>query len=152
MYKLFIKEKIDPYLFLKEVLESINIWDYEIVFNHYGKPYLKDNQVYFSISHDLDIVVIALSDKEIGVDIEALTYHESVCYKYFLDGEQEIVNNSSNKEYDFTKIWVMKESYVKMLGIGIEYGLKNVDTLSLDKMFDIKRYKNFLIGVCINNF
>ncbi len=49
---------------------------------------------------------------------------------------------------DFTKIWVMKESYVKYLGIGLSYGLKNVDTTKI-KNFDIKKIEDYYI--CVYN-
>lgn len=148
MYKLFIKENIDSHEFLSEVLKSVNITNYKIIYNEFGKPYLVNNPIYFSISHDKNVCVIAISNKNIGIDIEALTYRSSVTSKYFNESEQTKLMNSNNKEYDFTKIWVMKESYIKMLGIGLEYGLKNVDTFKIKNMIDIKRYKNYLISIC----
>lgn len=148
MYKLFIKENINSHEFLNEVLKSINITNYKIIYNEFGKPYLANNPIYFSISHDKNVCAIAISNKNIGIDIEALTYQSTVISKYFNESEQTKLMNSNKKEYDFTKIWVMKESYIKMLGIGLEYGLKNVDTFKIKNMIDIKRYKNYIISIC----
>ena len=44
----------------------------------------------------------------------------------------------------------MKESYVKMLGIGILYGLEKVDTINLIRKFEIIDKKEYLISICRN--
>lgn len=150
MYKLYLEENISSKDLLTKVLEKEKVTNTDIVFNEHGKPYLKDNKLYFNISHDRNMTVLVTSDKEIGVDIEYLTYKPSVVNKYFTPREQEIIKNSKNKEYDFTKIWVMKESYVKMLGIGILYGLEKVDTIKLIKKFEIIDKKEYLISICRN--
>lgn len=150
MYKLYLEENISSKDLLTKVLEKEKVTNTDIVFNEHGKPYLKDNKLYFNISHDRNMTVLVTSDKEIGVDLEYLTYKPSVVNKYFTPREQEIIKNSKNKEYDFTKIWVMKESYVKMLGIGILYGLEKVDTIKLIKKFEIIDKKEYLISICRN--
>lgn len=150
MYKLYLKENISSKELLTKVLKDEKVTNAEIVYNEHGKPYLKNNELYFNISHDKNITVLVTSDKEIGVDLEYLTYKPSVVNKYFTPREQEIVKNSKNKAYDFTKIWVMKESYVKMLGIGILYGLEKVDTINLIKKFEIIDKKEYLISICRN--
>lgn len=150
MYKLYLKENISSKELLTKVLKDEKVTNAEIVYNEHGKPYLKNNELYFNISHDKNITVLVTSDKEIGVDLEYLTYKPSVVNKYFTPREQEIIKKSENKEYDFTKIWVMKESYVKMLGIGILYGLEKVDTINLIKKFEIIDKKEYLIAICRN--
>lgn len=150
MYKLYLKENISSKELLTKVLENEKVTNAEIVHNEHGKPYLKNNELYFNISHDKNMTVLVTSDKEIGVDLEYLTYKQSVVNKYFTPTEQEIIKKSKNKEYDFTKIWVMKESYVKMLGIGILYGLEKVDTINLIKKFEIIDKKEYLISICRN--
>ena len=150
MYKLYLEKNISSKELLTKILEKENVTNVEIVYNNYGKPYLKNNELYFNLSHDRNMTVLVTSNKEIGVDIEYLTYKQSVVNKYFTPTEQEIIKNSKNKEYDFTKIWVMKESYVKMLGIGITYGLQNVDTVVLANKFEIIDKDDYLIAICRN--
>lgn len=150
MYKLYLKENISSKELLTKVLENEKVTNAEIVYNEHGKPYLKNNELYFNISHDKNMTVLVTSDKEIGVDLEYLTYKQSIVNKYFTTTEQEIIKKSKNKVYDFTKIWVMKESYVKMLGIGILYGLEKVDTINLIKKFEIIDKKEYLISICRN--
>ena len=48
-------------------------------------------------------------------------------------------------------MWTIKESYVKMKGIGLSYGLNNVDTLSLKKNIKLLNYKNYIICICFEN-
>ena len=47
----------------------------------------------------------------------------------------------------FTIFWTSKESYVKLLGIGIGYGLKNVDTTKLKEKIIIKKYNNYILTI-----
>lgn len=149
MYKLYIKENIDSKDLLRECLKkNFNISDYEIIYNEYNKPYLKNEKIYFNISHDNGTTVLVVSDKEIGVDVEYFTYKESVVRKYFTNNEQNEILNSTNKEYDFTRIWVMKEAFIKMKGIGIPYGLINVDTTKIKEQIELIENEKYLIAIC----
>ena len=140
MYKLFTKENTTSKDLLKDVLKNeLNITNYELTFNKYNKPYLKNRNIYFNISHDKNTTVLVTSDKEIGVDIEYYTYKEF---------EQQEIINSNNKEYEFTRIWVMKEAFVKMKGQGISYGLQNVDTTRLKKQIKLISNEKYIIAIC----
>lgn len=150
MYKIYLEENTSSKELLTKVLQENYIANKEIIYNAYGKPYLKNNELYFNISHDKNITVLVTSDNEIGVDLEYLTYRPSVVKKYFNLKEQNIIKKSRQKEYDFTKIWVMKEAYVKMKGMGITYGLQNVDTVVLANKFEIIDKDDYLIAVCRN--
>ena len=121
MYRLYIKENANAKELLKESLKKdYNISDYEIIYN----------------------------DKEIGVDVEYFVYKESVVRKYFTNNEQNEILNSTNKVYDFTRIWVMKEAFVKMKGIGISYGLINVDTTKIKEQIELIENEKYLIAIC----
>ena len=149
MYKLYIKENIDSKDLLRECLKkNFNISDYEIIYNEYNKPYLKTEMIYFIISHDNGTTVLVVSDQELGVDVEYFTYKESVVRKYFTNNEQNEILNSTNKEYDFTRIWVMKEAFIKMNGIGIPYGLINVDTTKIKEQIELIENEKYLIAIC----
>ena len=148
MYKLYIEKNISSHDLLKKILkEEYNIDSFIIIKNEFGKPYLKDNQLYFSISHDIDTCAIAISSSEIGIDLEYLNYNERVINKYFYDAEKEIMAKSNNLKYDFTKIWVKKEAYLKMKGTGLNFGKENVDTTKIDAK--IIEYNDYLIAVCV---
>ncbi len=141
MYKLYIEKNTSSQKLLNKVLTELNIND-EIIYNEYGKPYLKSNKVYFNISHSFDYIVLVISSKEIGVDIEKIRMRRNVIDKVYTEDEKKLINNAD----DFTLMWVKKESYVKYLGKGLSYGLKNVDTLKL-KRYQIKKYKDYYIAI-----
>lgn len=149
MYKLYIEEDTTSELILAHALKDYaNIDQYDIEYNEYGKPYLKNiNNVYFNISNTSNINVCVVSDKEIGVDIESPKYVSGIFNMVFTKKEKEIVRMSDNKELDFIKIWTMKESYVKLLGVGISFGLKSVDTTKLTNKIDFEFYKNYVIAI-----
>jgi 4'-phosphopantetheinyl transferase len=142
MYKLFIRKNISSENFLKEILKKYHI-NYDIFYNEYGKPYIKNNPIYFNISNCDDYTVIVISDREVGVDIQKITIKPTVIDKVCNDKEKSLIKT----EKDFTRLWVKKEAYVKCLGIGLSYGLKNVDTTKLK--FKLKKYKNYYIGIYI---
>lgn len=146
MYKLYIKENTDSKSLLKYALNDNNIFDYSISYNEYGKPYLNNN-LYFNISNSNNITACIISDKEIGLDIEKIKYNEKVAKRVLNVKEMEILNNSKNKDEMFTIFWTSKESYVKLLGIGIGYGLKNVDTTKLKEKIIIKKYNNYILAI-----
>ena len=151
-YKLYIKENYTSENLLKYALKDYaNIDKYEIVYNEYGKPYLKNIDIYFNISNSKNVSVCVISNREVGIDIQYKTYKESLKNKVFNNKEQELLDKSIEKESVFTKMWTIKESYVKMKGIGLSYGLNNVDTLSLKKNIKLLNYKKYIICICFEN-
>ncbi len=140
MYKLYIEKNISSKELLNKVLNELNIKD-EIIYNEYGKPYLKNNEIFFNISNCDIYTVLVISSKEVGVDIEKITIKENIIDKICNENEKKLIKSP----IDFTSIWVKKESYVKYLGVGLSYGLKNVDTTKLN--YIIKKFNNYLIAI-----
>ncbi len=141
MYKLYIEKNISSANLLQKVLKEYAIND-EIIYNNYGKPYLKNKELYFNISHSYEYTVLVISNKEIGVDIEKITMRKKVMEKICNEEEKALIKTAE----DFTKIWVKKECYTKYLGIGLSYGLENVDTLKLPN-FIIKKRDDYFIAI-----
>ena len=138
MYKLYISKKNTKEL-LNDVLKENKI-DSKIIYNEYGKPYLENNEIYFNLSNSKEYSVCVVSDKEIGVDIQYITYRSRVVNSVY--NEKETTKDSLK----FTKIWVLKEAYVKKIGMGLAYGLKNVDTTKL-KDYELIEFDNYVIGI-----
>lgn len=92
--------------------------------NKFGKPFAKNLPVYFSISHSGDWVVCAVSDKEIGIDIEKIKPHNPKSAEKFAT-EKELEYIRSN-EKGFFEIWTLKEAYFKCIGTGLGADIKNV--------------------------
>ena len=142
MYKLYIKENISSKEFLEEVLKKYNTKS-KIITNEHRKPYLEDNEIYFNISHSGKYTVIVVGDSEIGVDIQKMSYKPKVVKRFYNQKEKELATS----ELEFTKIWTIKEAYVKKLGIGLSYGLENVDTTELDNIEVIIK-EDYVIAIC----
>ena len=142
MYKIFIEKNISTKALLDKVLKKINIID-EIIYNEYGKPYLKSNKIYFSLSDSKEYTVCAISDKEIGVDIEHITYKDRVIKKVCTEEEIKHIKTPE----DFTIMWVKKESYSKLIGLGLSYDFKKIDTNK--NKFDIFKKEDYYIAVCM---
>ena len=144
MNKIYIS-KLSTKELLNKALEIYNI-NREIIYNEYGKPYLKNNEIYFNLSNSHDYSVCAVSDSEVGIDIEKITFKANIIDKICTEDEKKLIKNAD----DFTKIWTKKESFLKYLGIGLSYGLKNIDTLILNNIKTYK-YEDYYISVCSKN-
>ncbi|HDX9703232.1 TPA: 4'-phosphopantetheinyl transferase superfamily protein [Bacillus thuringiensis] len=95
--------------------------------DEYGKKAIKnDKGIHFSVSYTEEWLLIGLSCKSLGVDIEKI---RSIDYKgisnYFSYDEQSFLEatDSRNGEKEFFRIWTAKESYMKYLGKGLSIPL-----------------------------
>lgn len=147
MLKIFKYIDINSKEALKLTFKAINIKDTSIIYNKYGKPYLKNNKLYFNISHTKNIVIIAIADKEVGIDVQYKCYKPQIINKYFTPKEIAYINKALDKEDVFTTIWTKKEAYVKMIGEGLSYGLRKVNTLGLD--IKVTKEQNLYMAVCL---
>lgn len=96
--------------------------------NQYHKPYLSNNKYYFSLSHTQNIIVIIIDSNEVGIDIETIRpFNEGVAKKLFNNNELGYVERNN---YNFTEVFVCKESYLKYLGTGLSDDAKNIDVLN----------------------
>ena len=145
------------YLLLKKLLKEIGIDDFEIKIGKYGKAYISDQEnIYFNMSHSSKFVACAISDKEVGVDIEYNdpTIDLNIAKNYFYNQEYESIMKSQNPSDEFFNYWVLKESYMKYTGLGFNLDLDSFEiiledeiTLKNDKnnikfnLFDLNEYK-----------
>lgn len=83
----------------------------------YGKPYLKNGNAYFSIAHSNNLVILAVSDTEIGADIQGISpVRTAVMRRCFTNDEQDYIGTDATR---FTQMWVQKEAYAKYTGRGL---------------------------------
>lgn len=91
--------------------------------NRYGKPYIQGiNDFHFNISHSGSYVCCAVSDSEVGIDIEKISSSIIIDnYKpFFSVAEWEQINSDEKKRLDnFYSLWTLKESYLKKIGTGL---------------------------------
>ena len=93
-----------------------------------GKPYFSDLPgVFVSIAHCRGLAAVLLSGHACGVDAEAVRpLREKVVRRVFSDEEQAHLAEASDPDRLFTRLWTLKESYVKSIGIGISYPMREV--------------------------
>ena len=110
------------YLLVDKFLkEYYGIENTRLVFDE-GKPVLLDGGKYFSISHSEDLIAIAFSDSNCGVDIEKVKLREFTSIA-------ERMGFEANTLGEFYEEWTKYEAKYK-LGKEVEYG--SVATFDLD--------------------
>lgn len=126
---------------------SCHYYDLNILYNKYGKPYIKN--FHFNISHSHDYTLVAVSDKRIGVDIEKIRHVDDSVINYVCnDSEKEYVISSENKNKSFFELFCLKEAYLKMIGSTI---LKLKDTNFIFQKKNIVYKHNNNIKIILNN-
>ena len=136
----------------------------------YGKPYVENEAFKYNISHSGKYAVCAFADKEIGIDIENnINVNLDVAKRFYT--KQEYINiisiKSENTQIDTAvKYWVMKESFVKAVGMGlripldsfwfdkVEPGIWRVNHVYNNKQYYIELLsisnKNYKLDICKN--
>ena len=117
----------------------------EFALNSHGKPLLSPKQnkinLKFNISHSNKRGIYAFTkDKNVGVDIEAIQEYAD------LEDVAELCMSDYEKCWffklpkaarcsTFYKVWTVKEAFVKAIGAGLYFPLKNVE-VKIDKNYE----------------
>lgn len=123
--------------------------DFELTYGKWGKPYFsRPKHLYFNISHCNEACVCVLSAVEIGIDIEVVRkVSPPVISRVCNVKEAELIRKSDNPEEEFIKRWVMKESYAKLLGVGLSRDFRTIDTIEHEDSFMVSSFGNMYISV-----
>ncbi|MDD2192255.1 MAG: 4'-phosphopantetheinyl transferase superfamily protein [Bacteroidales bacterium] len=119
-----------------------------------GKPFfLYNKSLHFSISHTKEFIAIALSDKPIGIDIEKTRKNnKAVVNRFFHPKEIELLYKTKDEDMQdilFTKIWTIKEAYVKCTGTGIA---NNFNVFQINPLTSPPQIHNTPIDVEIQSY
>ena len=109
-----------------------------LLFNEMGKPYY-ENGPHFNVSHSGKYVMMAVSTREIGIDIEEnIPKDTSLLTKIFNEAEAKMIKEHA----DFYYLWCAKESLIKCMGSSISH-VKEVPSLPFNgiKTFKGKDYQ-----------
>lgn len=119
---------------------------FDVIQNQYGKLEIPSSKHKFNISHSGKYVVIAISDEEIGVDIEAIDeYSFPVAKRCYQQAELIILNQSQSKEETFAIIWTRKESVMKLFGLGFQMNPQSFFVSPIErKCFSIEEQSVFI--------
>ncbi len=114
------------YLCRKAISDFCGVAPEKIEFDksEFGKPFAVGIDVHFSISHSGDVVLCAVSEKEIGADIEKIrSIRLDAAKKFSGENELKYINENQN---GFFEIWTLKEAYFKCIGTGLGSDIKKV--------------------------
>lgn len=94
-----------------------------------GKPcFASDIPLNFSISHADPYVILALSDREVGCDVERIRpVSTDIAGRFFCLEEYEAimaVSDMTERLHTFFRLWTMKESFLKITGEGFRLSMK----------------------------
>lgn len=136
------REKIDSFHFLKDRRLSLGagillykcllregITDGKLSFAENGKPFLADRRdIHFNLSHSENMAVCAVSDRPVGVDIEACRHFENDLADFaFHKSEIDYIRRKENDaDMAFTRLWTIKESVMKYFGTGLSLEPKEI--------------------------
>lgn len=134
----------------------------QISCGEHGKPFLADYpHIHFNLSHAAGITACIVSENECGIDAEKIRpYRPNVIKRAFSESEKALIENAGETERDalFFRLWTLKESYVKALGIGVSYPMNTVEfafdgekILTNIKGYSFRQYiirGEFAVSVC----
>ena len=108
----------------KAVAMRCGVSEASIVFgkNENGKPFAENLDVQFNISHSEDMVVCAVDDKPVGIDVEKIRQIDlKIAKRVYTQDEIRYLYGGDESETPerFFELWTAKEAYLKFLGCGI---------------------------------
>lgn len=122
----------------KEMRKKYFGGDTEILRTEMGKPYFKDGKAHMSGSHSKDFTAVAVSDIEVGLDIEKVREKRFIeIAKYAFNAKEAgCLIASKNIAKDFFILWTLKEAYIKLHGRSVT-SIKNTPFVDIEnKKFD----------------
>lgn len=106
------------------------------------KPYLKDLPLHFNISHSKELVVCAIAEFPIGIDVEFIDRKINYLDFQFQMTAHEFlkIDRSQNQIGDFFSYWTQKESVMKAHGGGMMIPLDSFEIVNNECEIDSKKF------------
>lgn len=122
-------------ILLLNLLNNLGMKAEGLYYDENGKPVMQG--VSFNLSHSGDMVVCAISEKPVGIDIEKIKEMKlNVAERFFTQSEKEYLEHfaGDKKKEEFFRLWTMKESYMKYTGEGMKLALDRFEFSFNDKV------------------
>lgn len=126
--------------------------DVQLCYTSRGKPYAEEKGIFLSISHSHGLCAAAVSDSEIGVDIEYIDPERPnerlmrLASRFFSPDECEYVAVSPERR--FWEVWTAKESLIKYTGEGLAAMNRSVSSLGSTLAFSRFEYSGCAGCIC----
>ena len=150
-----VESKITSEIFIKDILNKhfgIERKKLTIEKNKYGKPFLVNfPNIHYNVSHTKGLIVCAISDSCVGVDVERIKpFNTRIIENFFSRNERQyIFASKENQDERFFEIWTKKEAYVKWVGMGMDIPFELFDVFNVGHE-TIKIYSTFYLEYCIS--
>lgn len=114
-------------LLIQYMLKSKKIRFDRVYAGKYGKLYI-DSEKYidFSVAHSHRYVVGIIDNNKIGIDIEKIGKTDLRFSKRFYTEEE---NKYCIEQKDIYRVWTLKESYLKCIGLGLGIPLRSFSVI-----------------------
>ena len=101
---------------------GIQLKDTELVYNEFGKPFLKEHEnVFFNLSHSGCMVACVVGNVPCGIDIQKVqAYNPKLVKRFFAKEEQDYLEGfleGEKRDIYYTYLFSSKESHAKRDGI-----------------------------------
>lgn len=117
------KLSLAVFLLLKRALrEEYGITEVQpFVFGPNGKPELQGLPgIHFNLSHCAHAAACVVGDTPVGVDVESIMpLDDALMARTMSLDEQRLIAAAPHPEVEFTRLWTMKESLLKLIGEGL---------------------------------
>lgn len=128
------------FLAVRQVLRQLGINDHELSYDDKGKPSLRSG-LYISISHSFDYALVAISQENVGIDIELkrekiLRLKEKFCNSVELADAP--LDHETQIDY-LTEVWSVKEALYKMCNSRSLSFVQDIAVQVANKQADIKQ-------------
>lgn len=116
-----LSKALEYYSLSSSLLSQIN-------YTHFGKPYFRNHDLHFNITHSAGIVACCTSPyTSVGIDLEPLVCHGFNELKNTMSRAQwESIHASPRSDQAFLRFWTAKEALLKAEGSGLVDDLASV--------------------------
>lgn len=131
------KRSLGAGIILRRILQENGLTENDMRYSENEKPVA--DSVFFNVSHAGDYVVGVSSDCQVGCDIEKIRKAPmEIAQRHFLVTESAYIQAAPDRDKAFFTLWTLKESYMKMTGMGM--------SLPLDSFEIVRTTDGFALG------
>ena len=135
---------------------GLSFGEIEIKPDQHGKPLASSVPgVHFNVSHSGNMVVCAVSNHPVGVDVEFIrSAKPGIAERFFCEDEcLHISSSTDSPDAAFFQIWTMKESYIKWNGKGLAASLDSFSVLEIQQQghpvfHSVDVHQNAICHIC----
>ncbi|MBO7674973.1 MAG: 4'-phosphopantetheinyl transferase superfamily protein [Atopobiaceae bacterium] len=138
-------------LLAAHMLRQAGARDLTLGYADFDKPYLANHpSIHFNLSHSGHVVACAVSDAPVGVDVEVVHDHGPAVAAYcYQPQELDWLAQADDTAHAFTRLWVRKESYIKLIGTGLSREPRSFSVIPGEPMENDAAFAEFAVHDCL---